>query len=211
MPPKVYPKLRLEDGSEKGRIRRGYVPIEALRKAISSTNSLEERLIIKLLYYCGLRASEVGLQPASHFDARHNTLEVLRLKGSFGRTYKLEPWLLEDMKAWMAKRPKSKFLFCHHDFRTDTYNPDYPMDRFCVFQIWKRAAQRAGLPKALQHPHVLKHSVATHMLERGDDLTFVQNWLGHRSMESTQVYAEVVGKRLQEGQEVMRGLVEELE
>lgn len=214
MPPKSYPKLRLADGSAKGRIRRGFVPLEQLRRVVQRTEDLEERTIIKLVYFCALRASELGLQPAEHLDLKRGTLDVLRLKGSEGHTYKLEPWVLDDVKAWWAVRPPSKWLFCYHDFRrpgAQAYDLRLPLDRFCVGQIWKRAAVRAGLPKPLQHVHVLKHSVATHMLERGDDQLFVQHWLGHKNAASTSVYAEVVGKRLVEGQKVMQQLTKELE
>jgi integrase/recombinase XerD len=206
MPPKSYPKLRTQDGSAKGRIRKGYLTVEQLRLAIERTLELEERCIIKVMYYCALRASEVGLQPLEHFDTKRGTLDVLRLKGSMGRTYKLEPWVLADLKAWVKERPKSPYLFPHPD------EPKAPLDRWNVYRYWRRAAQRAGLDLNVHgHPHVLKHSVATHMLERGDDLVFVQDWLGHKDPGSTQVYAEVVGKRLVEGQRVMAGIVKELE
>lgn len=206
MPPKDYPKLRHQDGSAKGRIRKGYLTLEQLKAAVERTTELEERTVIKVMYFCALRASEVGLQPADHFDAKRGTLDILRLKGSLGRTYKLEPWVLDDLKAWVADKPKSQFLFPHRD------DPKAPLDRFNVYRYWRRAAQRAGLNMDQHgHPHVLKHSVATHMLERGDDLVFVQDWLGHKDPGSTQVYAEVVGKRLIEGQRVMAGIVGELE
>lgn len=205
MPPKVYPKLRTQDGSQKGRIRKGYLTLEQLKRTIDGTPELNERCVIKVLYYCALRASEIGLQPAEHFDTKRGTLDVLRLKGSLGRTYKLEPWVLDDLKEWSHERPKSYYLFPHPD------DKKAPLDRFNVYRYWRRAAERAGLNMAQHgHPHVLKHSIATHMLERGDDIVFVQDWLGHKDPGSTQVYAEVVGKRLIEGQKVMAGIVEEL-
>lgn len=204
MPPKFYPKLKTDDG-HKDRVRKGYVPIDKLRLAINGTENLKERTVLKVTYYCGLRASEVGLQPAEHFVPSRGTLDILRLKKSSGVTYKLEPWVLDDVVAWMKVRPKSEFLFPHPD------DPSAPLDRWNMLRYWKRAAVRAGLAKELQHPHVLKHSIATHMLERGDDILFVQQWLGHASADSTRVYAEIVGKRLVEGQAVMRELMKELE
>jgi len=205
MPPKSYPSLKSGEGDLKSRIRKGYVPIEQLRKAVDWTNSLEERTVIKTLYYCALRASEIGLQPVEHFDPKRGTMDILRLKKSAGNTYALEPWILDDMRAWFKARPQSPYLFPHPD------DASAPLDRFNVFRYWKRAAVRAGLVKDHQHPHVLKHSVATHMLERGDDILFVQKWLGHKNADSTLIYAEIVGKRLKEGQAVMKGLVGELD
>lgn len=213
MPPKFYPKLKSADSDLKRSIRKGYVTIQQLVAAVESTESLEERVAIKVLYYCALRASELGLQPLSHFDAKRGTLDILRLKDSTGHTYPLEPWVLDDVKAWVQVRPESPFLFPHPD------DPTAPLDRWNVYRYWSRAAERVGLGKVrdgkgrkvLCHPHVLKHSVATHMLERGDDLVFVQAWLGHADASSTQVYAEVVGKRLLVGQKVMQGLMSEFE
>ncbi len=213
MPPKFYPTLKAGDSDLKRNIRKGYVTIQQLAAAVDGTEDLKERTAIKVLYYCALRASELGLQPVEHFDAKRGTLDILRLKDSLGHTYPLEDWVLDDLKAWMEVRPESPFIFPHPD------DPDAPLDRFNVFRYWQRAATRAGLDKfkdkkgrkVLCHPHVLKHSVATHMLERGDDLIFVQAWLGHASASSTQIYAEVVGKRLLEGQKVMKGLMVELE
>lgn len=204
MPPRYYPKLKNASGMDIGRIRAGYVTLPQLRAAINSTVSLEERAAIKVIYYCALRASELGLQPVKHFDFARGTLDILRLKGSKGHTYLLEPWVLTDLQNWAAMRPESPYLFPHPDDATA------PLDRHHVLRYWKRAAIRAGLVKDLQHPHVLKHSIATHMLERGDDLLFVQDWIGHKKLENTQIYAELVGKRMVEGQRVMRSIVEDL-
>lgn len=205
MPPKFYPTLKSAAGDHKSRIRKGYVPIEAMVKAVNGTEDLEERTVIKVLYYCALRASEVGLQPLEAFDPKRGTLDVLRLKKSDVMTYALEPWILDDLTAWMKVRPKSPFLFPHPD------DADAALDRFNVYRYWQRAAQRAGLTKNLQHPHVLKHSIATHMLERGDDPLFVQKWLGHKQLASTMVYVEIVGKRNATGQAVVKGLMKEFE
>lgn len=205
MPPKKYPKLPGEDGSSVRRARKGYVTIPQLKFALNGTRSLYDRALLKVIYYCGLRASEPGLQPAAALDLRRATLDIVRLKGSLPHTYPLEPWVLDDLRAWCAQRPESKYLFPHPG------DASFPLDRFNVRHIWVRAAKRAKLDKALHHPHVLKHSVATHMLERGDDILFVQAWLGHKRLENTQVYAELTGKRLKEGQGVMQSLVGELE
>lgn len=206
MPPKFYPTLKSAAGDHKASVRKGYVPIEKLVAAINSTEDLEERTVIKVAYYCALRASEIGLQPFKHFDRQRGTLDIERLKKSGGRTYPLEPWIREDLEAWVKERPAaSPFLFPHPD------DASAPLDRFNVYRYWQRAARRAGLAKTLQHPHVLKHSIATHMLERGDDLLFVQEWLGHKRADSTQVYAEIVGKRMIEGQRVMKELCKDLE
>lgn len=206
MPPRIYPKLPGEAGAAVRRVRRGYVPLPQLGATLNGVRSIFERSVLKVAYYCALRASEVGLQPVEHFDSERGTLDIVRLKGSLPHTYQLEPWVADDVQLWLKQRPRaSPYLFPHPE------DARFPLDRFNVYRYWKRAAKRAGLPKELHHPHVLKHSVATHMLDRGNDILFVQEWLGHKKLENTQVYAELTGKRLQAGQGIVQGLVAALE
>lgn len=204
MPLSHTPKLGVDSGAKK-RIRKGHLTVQQLKSVIDGEHSLQRRTAFKVLYYCALRASELGLQPKDHFDAKRGTLDILRLKGSIGHTYPLEPWVLNDLKRWTSERsPNTPFLF-HHPL-----DAQHPLDRFNIYRWWKEACVRVGLPLELQHPHVLKHSIATHMFDRGDDIYFIQVWLGHKKLENTQVYAEVVGKRLSEGQAIVRALTKEL-
>lgn len=210
MPLKNPPSLKPDTGA-KSRIRRGYLTVGQVRATVNTEPDLQRRTLFKVLYYCALRASEPGLQPKEHFNAERRTLDIRRLKNSDGHTYGLEPWVYDDLRKWNLKRdPRSPFLF-HHPL-----DVRHPLDRYNVYRWWREAVQRSGIAKTeleltrLGHPHVLKHSIATHMFDRGDDIYFVQTWLGHRKLENTLVYAEIAGKRLREGQLVMRGLTKEL-
>ncbi len=62
----------------------------------------------------------------------------------------------------------------------------------------KRYAAAAGIPEAKRQFHVLKHSIATHLLEASGDLRFVQDWIGHASIKNTAVYAQLTSRRLDE-------------
>lgn len=205
MPLAHYPKLGHDSGA-KQRIRKGHLTVAQLQGVMAATPDLCQRTAFKTLYYCALRASELGLQPIEHFDPHRGVLDILRLKGSLGHSYLLEPWVLGDLKKWVQERPgRSPYLF------PNPRDPKYPLDRFDVYRWWQAACERADVPKPLRHPHVLKHSIATHMFDRGDDIYFIQQWLGHKKLENTQVYAELAGKRLGTGQQVMRKLMEEFE
>ena len=69
-----------------------------------------------------------------------------------------------------------------------------PASSICVAQVclrtWKWRLS-AGIPEEKRHFHVLKHSIATHMLEAGGDLRFVQDWLGHKNIQNTVIYASI--------------------
>ena len=83
----------------------------------------------------------------------------------------------------------------HDDRPTDRIivsNNGRPVTRIAVWQIVKRAAQAAGLRDV--HPHTLRHSFATHLLEAGTDIRTVQDLLGHKSVETTQIYLHVMRK-----------------
>ena len=62
----------------------------------------------------------------------------------------------------------------------------------------KRYAERAGIPASKRHFHVLKHSIATHLLDAGADLRLVQDWIGHASIRNTVVYAQLMSRRRDE-------------
>lgn len=190
--------------ARRGRVREGYLTTAQLAKAIENATGPMAKASITIAYYVGLRASEVGLIRMEHLDRRRGMLDVQRRKGSTGGVYPVAP-VKRTLDAWLAVRPTSEWLF------PDARHPERPMSRFHFYRIWRAAAKAAGLPRGAWHPHVLKHSVATHMLERGDRIDHVQRWLGHKRTESTMVYAELTGRQREEGQGIAAALVAELD
>lgn len=205
MPPKNQPKLpELHEQSQRRRIREGYVSYAQFGALLDAAAPGEERLLIKLAYVYGLRASEVGAIPLKAIDEQRGTIEIARLKKSKSGVYPLRPVILVDFKRWLRERPSSIYLFPHH------LDPNSPLDKFSVYRLFRRIARAAGLPANLQHPHVLKHSIATHMLERGADLRYVQEWIGHADISNTVIYAEVTGRMKKQGEELVDTLIGEV-
>ena len=157
---------------------------------------LRDRALLELLYACGLRASEVC---AINRDDIKETLSVVLVTGK-GNKQRLVPIGKPAMDA------VSRYLT---DCRPRLINPRIrdsgrlllsrtgrPLERVAVWQIVKRASQLAGLPKV--HPHVLRHSFATHLLAGGADLRVVQELLGHADIGTTQIYTHVDRSRLKD-------------
>jgi len=161
----------------------------------STPRALRDRALVELLYGAGLRVSEaVGLDKASvSIDDR-----VVRVLGKGGkeRLVPLGRPAAESVRRYLALgRP-------HLDRR---YRPELflnarggPLTRAGAFLVLRRLAARAGLEPERVHPHLLRHSFATHLLEGGADLRSVQEMLGHADLGTTERYTHVSDRRRRE-------------
>ncbi len=161
----------------------------------STPRHLRDRALVELLYGAGLRVSEaVGLEKGGiDLDAR-----VVRVVGKGGkeRLVPLGRPAAEAVRRYLALgRP-------HLDRR---YRPELflnarggPLTRAGAFLILRRLAERAGLEPERVHPHLLRHSFATHLLEGGADLRSVQEMLGHADLSTTERYTHVSDRRRRE-------------
>src|SRR5690349_8262363 len=97
----------------------------------------------------------------------------------------MQPDEAKALKAWLRSRQyESPYVF--------TSNRRDPISRFTLDKLIKRYGNLVGLPPDKRHFHVLKHSIATHMLEADADLRFVQDWLGHSNIQNTTMYTHLV-------------------
>jgi site-specific recombinase XerD len=161
----------------------------------STPRHLRDRALVELLYGAGLRVSEaVGLEKgAIDLDAR--VVRVLG-KGAKERLVPLGRPAAEAARRYLALgRP-------HLDRR---YRPELflnarggPLTRAGAFLILRRLAEKAGLEPERVHPHLLRHSFATHLLEGGADLRSVQEMLGHADLGTTERYTHVSDRRRRE-------------
>jgi len=145
--------------------------------------------MILLAYRHGLRASEVcGLRLAD-VNLRDGAVAIQRLKGSMRTvqplyTHRGQPLLDEvaALRSWLKVRPAdgSDYLF--------TSQKGGRLDRTQFFRIFQAVAAAADLPGEKRHPHVLKHSLASHLVAGNVNLALVKQALGHRSINSTMVY-----------------------
>lgn len=157
---------------------------------------LRDRALLELLYACGVRASEVaGLEQRSF----HESLSIVLVTGK-GNKQRLVPVgkpAADAVREYLAEcRPKLDRGDGRDKGRLLLSRTGRPLERVAVWQIVKRNAAAAGLSKV--HPHVLRHSFATHLLTGGADLRVVQELLGHADISTTQIYTHVDANRLKE-------------
>lgn len=154
---------------------------------------LRDRAMLEVLYGTGARASEVVGLDLGSVDLEEATA-VLTGKGSRQRMVPLGRPAVEAIGNWLPARlelgAKDNAVFLNLRGRRLT--------RQTVFEIVKRAAERAGLDPSEVSPHVLRHSAATHMIEAGADIRSVQELLGHANVNTTQVYTRVTPRHLRE-------------
>jgi len=175
----------------------GREQVEALLAAPDASDPLYARdvAMLELLYASGLRATEVA---ELRTDSLHPQLGVVRVigKGNKERIVPVGKPALEAVQRYLRElRPQ----LLREDKRTDRLllsRSGSPITRVVVWQIVRRHAERAGLRGI--HPHLLRHSYATHMLAGGADLRVVQELLGYSNTQTTQIYTHVDRSRLKE-------------
>jgi site-specific recombinase XerD len=161
----------------------------------STPRSMRDRALVELMYGAGLRVSEAtGLHRRS-VDLDDRIVRALG-KGSKERIVPLGRPAVEALRRYIAMgRP-------HLDRRS---RPELflnarggPLTRAGAFLILRRLAEKAGLEPKRVHPHLLRHSFATHLLEGGADLRSVQEMLGHADLSTTELYTHVSDRRRRE-------------
>jgi integrase/recombinase XerD len=149
--------------------------------------------IIDFIYSTGSRVSEVINVNISDIDTKESFVR-LEGKGSKQRIVPLGSLLINNLTEYIKLRDPIKNLKSNKLFLSKSFKK---LDRSAIFRIVKSTGLKLGLNVDL-HPHTLRHSAATHMLERGCDLRTVQEFLGHSSVSTTQIYTKVTKEFLEE-------------
>jgi integrase/recombinase XerD len=157
--------------------------------------AMRDRALVELLYGAGLRVSEAIGAAKTAVDLDGRTVRVIG-KGGKERIVPLGRPCVDTVRRYLALgRP-------HLDRR---HRPDLflnarggALTRAGAFLILRRLAERAGLEPERVHPHLLRHSFATHLLEGGADLRSVQEMLGHADLSTTELYTHVSDRRRRE-------------
>jgi|SRR5262245_3398508 len=181
------------------RLPRTLSPSEAERlvEAASGTTprDLRDRALVELLYGAGLRVSEaVGLEKGG-VDLDDRLVRSIG-KGGKERVVPLGRSAADALRRYLGRgRP---FLDRRHRPELFLNAQGGPLTRAGAFLILRRLADKAGLEPARIHPHLLRHSFATHLLEGGADLRSVQEMLGHADLATTELYTHVTDRRRRE-------------
>jgi site-specific recombinase XerD len=171
--------------------------VERLIDAANGTTprSFRDRALVELLYGAGLRVSEaVGLERGG-VDLEARTVRCVG-KGDKERVVPLGSQAVEALRRYLARgRP---YLDRRHRPELFLNAQGGPLTRGGAFLILRRLAAEAGLDAERIHPHLLRHSFATHLLEGGADLRSVQEMLGHADLGTTELYTHVSDRRRRE-------------
>jgi len=159
---------------------------------LSFINS-RNKTIIDFIYSTGCRVSEVINVNISDIDTNDSFVR-LEGKGSKQRVVPLGSLLIDNLNEYINLRDSIENLKSSKLFLSKSYKK---LDRSAIFRIIKSTGIKLGLSNNL-HPHTLRHSAATHMLEGGCDLRTVQEFLGHSSVSTTQIYTKVTKEFLEE-------------
>lgn len=163
--------------------------LAAVDKQPDLATRLRDRAIFRLAIYHGLRASEIGLLDYAHYRRGKHTLDwdhlyITRLKGSISADTILVPSAAASLRAWLRERGDDDGpLFPSRNHR--------PISRRRLDEITKLYSALAHIPREKSHFHALKHTCATLLIERGEDVLQVQHHLGHADLKSTAIYAKL--------------------
>jgi len=141
--------------------------------------------MILLAYRHGLRASEICNITMENIDLEAGNIRCQRGKGSISNWQQLSKDEVKAVSTWLRKRPKSPtpYLFISRK--------GSPVSRSQFFRIVQAVGKKAGLSPEKCHPHILKHSVGTHLANAGMPVQVIQQRLGHRNIQNTMKYLQV--------------------
>lgn len=161
---------------------------EEVRMLIESVHNRKSKLMISLMYACGFRVSELINLKIEDLDFNEKIGHVRQAKGKKDRIFNIPSFIFEDLKrqAEEQKQEGNELLFTGPKGKLSSRN---------MQKIVKKAAIKLGITKDI-HPHTLRHSFATHLLEDGIDIRKIQELLGHSDLSTTQIYTHVSAEEL---------------
>lgn len=163
---------------------------EEIKLILNAHSNIKHKMMLSLIYSCGLRCGELlALQP-KHIDSKRNIVLLKNAKGQKDRIVPLSPKILEMLRDYYKVFKPTTYLF-----EGQTAGISY--DSRSLQLVLKQALHKARITKPATL-HWLRHSFATHLLESGTDLRYIQELLGHSSSKTTEIYTHVSTKSIQQ-------------
>ena len=156
---------------------------------IAATQNIKHRAILSLIYSCGLRRSELQNMQITDIDSKRNVINIRNAKGNRDRIVPLSEKILTLLRQYFKQYRPEKWLF--EGQITGTQYTETSLNK-----VFQKAKFKAGvtMPCTL---HTLRHCYATHLLESGTDIRYIQVLLGHKSSKTTEIYTHVTTKSIQ--------------
>lgn len=161
--------------------------LSEVKLLLEKTENLKHNTILKLIYGMGLRVSEIINLKIEHIDSKSMRVFIARGKGKKDRYVNLPESILPQLRSYYKTYKPKEYLF------EGQYGGTYSVRT--IQQIFKESAEKANITKKVG-VHSLRHSFATHLLENGTDVRFIQDLLGHSNIKTTLVYTQVTDNSL---------------
>jgi integrase/recombinase XerD len=159
-----------------------------VRRLFEAAEDLREQVILMTLYSAGLRLSELLHLQIKDIDSTKMQIRIRQGKGAKDRNVMLSRTLLEALRCYFRQYKPESWMFYGK-------TPQRPLDERSVQRMVHRLSEKAGLSQGVS-THTLRHSFATHLLEHGTELPYIQELLGHRSVRTTMLYTRVSPRAL---------------
>lgn len=163
---------------------------QEIDKMIKVIKNPKHKFVIQFLYSTGMRVSEVVKVKMKDIDFDRKLILIRCGKGKKDRYTLLANSLIKILKRQSKLKKKNDYLFTSFDGKKHWHV-------MSVQKIIKSASELAGIRKNVS-AHTLRHSFATHLLEKGIDIRYIQELLGHKNLETTQIYTKVANNILSE-------------
>ena len=165
---------------------------DEIKRLLAMAATVKLRTMLSLAYGCGLRAGEVVRLKVGDLDSAQNIIRIVQAKGRKDRNVMLPADILGLLRQWWKERPRhqdrdvappERWLFSGR-------NLGRPLTTRQFARLFQKTVKKAGITKPVSL-HSLRHSFATHLLERGVDIRVIQALLGHDKLETTARYTRV--------------------
>jgi integrase/recombinase XerD len=162
---------------------------EEVKQILDAHSNLKHKAMLSLIYSCGLRCGELLSMRPVHIDSKRGIVIIKQAKGKKDRIVPLSPKILEMLRQYFKDFQPQSYLF-------EGQEKGNPYDERSLQLVLKQALVKVKITKPVTL-HWLRHSYATHLLESGTDLRYIQELLGHKSSKTTEIYTHVSTKNLQ--------------
>lgn len=162
---------------------------EEVKLILNAHGNIKHKAMLSLIYSCGLRCGELLRLKPEHIDSKRNVLIIKQAKGRKDRIAPLSIKIVEMLRAYYSIYKPTIYLF-------EGKEKKEPYDERSLQNVLKQAVAKVGINKPVSL-HWLRHSYATHLLEQGTDLRYIQEILGHSSSRTTEIYTHVSTKSIQ--------------
>ena len=161
--------------------------LEEVERIFTVCTNLKHRMILKTIYACGLRISELVNLEMKQIDSSRKTIKIVQGKGKKDRIVPIPQELIAELRAYYLEYKPYNYLF---EGQNSTCEKPLKYSTTSIQKTFKKCAKLAKIKRRVT-PHSLRHSYATHLYEYGINLRSIQVLLGHNSSKTTEIYTHV--------------------